>query len=50
MEMNSLDKWSVIFAAVAFVYCVLSLGLFAPELIADYVDVEDACLSLAGLS
>ena len=48
--MNSLDKWSVIFAAVAFVYCVLSLGLFAPELMADYVDVEDVCFALTGLS
>ncbi len=48
--MNSLDKWSVIFAAVAFLYCVITVGLFAPAVIADYVNAGGLCVALPGLS
>jgi hypothetical protein len=50
MTMNSLDKWSVIFAAVAFLYCVLSLGLFAPSLIVEYVNTSGDCIAIIGTS
>ena len=48
--MTSVDKWSVIFAAVVFVYSVLSLGIFAPVLMSTYVDAQDVCVALIGMS
>jgi len=48
--MSSLDKWSVIGAAFAFIYCILTLGLIGPELMAQYLSNSGACEMLQGLS